>query len=103
MQRPGPREFTSMEITQFRWTPNAGWETPPTSARGAELVLAFSDAEYFRSPEGYQALRSIFPAAHIVGCSSSGSICNTQISDSDIVVTAVKLEKGRVEVVSAEV
>jgi hypothetical protein len=92
-----------MEITQFRWTPNAGWETPPTSARGAELVLAFSDAEYFRSPEGYQALRSIFPAAHIVGCSSSGSICNTQISDSDIVVTAVKLEKGRVEVVSAEV
>jgi hypothetical protein len=63
-----------MEITQFRWTPNAGWETPPTSSHGAELVFAFSDAEYFRSPECYRALRSIFQTAHIAGFYSYGEL-----------------------------
>ncbi len=91
-----------MEIMQFRWTPDAEWEAPPSFANEAQLVLAFSDAEYFRSPECYRGLHSVFPAAHVVGCSSSGSICNSQISDTDIVVTAVKFERGRVQLVSAE-
>jgi hypothetical protein len=41
-----------MEITQFRWTPDAGWETPPTSAHGAELVLAFFELAPFANAEG---------------------------------------------------
>jgi hypothetical protein len=91
-----------MEIKQLRWTEEAGWETPPPSAQAANLVLAFSDASHFRSPECYRELRNLFPTAHIVGCSSSGSIYDTQISDADIVVTAVSFEKGHVKLVSAE-
>ncbi len=91
-----------MEIAQFRWTPDAGWEVPPASTRDANLVLAFSDAIYFRSPDCYRELRKLFPAAHIVGCSSSGSIHGTQITDAEIVVTAVSLQKGHVKLVSAE-
>jgi hypothetical protein len=97
------KEFLIMEITQFRWTANAGWETPPPTSHAANLVLAFSDAEYFRTPECYNDLRSLFPAAHIVGCSSSGSIYGTHISDADVVVTAVTFEKGSVELASAKV
>jgi len=92
-----------MEINQFRWTPDSGWETPPVSSQSATLVLAFSDAAFFRTPECYQALRGMFPAAHIVGCTSAGSICGTHIGDSDVVVTAVNLQKGQVRLVSAEV
>jgi len=92
-----------MEVSQFRWTPDLGWETPPPTASSSHLVLAFSDAPYFRSPDCYNELRKMFPAAHIVGCSSSGSICDTHISDDDVVVTAVTFEKPRVKVVSANV
>jgi hypothetical protein len=72
------------------------------SSRSASLVLAFSDAAYFRTPDCYHTLRGMFPAVHIVGCSSSGSICDTHISDSDVVVTAVNLQNGHVRLVSAE-
>jgi hypothetical protein len=91
-----------MEIAQFRWTPDAGWEVPPASTRDANLVLAFSEAIYFRSPDCYRELRKLFPVAHIVGCSSSGSIYDTQITDAEIVVTAVSLKKGHLKLVSAE-
>ncbi|MFZ2855766.1 MAG: FIST N-terminal domain-containing protein [Rhodocyclaceae bacterium] len=91
-----------MEISQFRWTPIAGWETPPASIRTANLVLAFADAGYFRQPECYEDLRNRFPSAHIVGCSSSGSVHGTRISDGDIVVTAVRFENGSVRLVRAE-
>lgn len=90
-----------MEICQFRWTSTAGWETPPASASAANLVLVFADAAYFRQPECYQDLRRMFPTAHIVGCSSSGSVADTRISDDDIVVTAVTLEKGWIRLLSA--
>jgi hypothetical protein len=92
-----------MQISQFRWTPGTGWETPPPSAHSADLVLAFSDSAFFRSPECYQDLRKFFPTASIAGCSSSGSICDTHISDEDVVVTAVSFKNGRVKLVSAEV
>ncbi len=90
-----------MEISQFRWTSDAGWETPPAFARAANLVLVFADTSYFRQPECYQELRGMFPEASIVGCSSSGSVFDTTITDGDIVVTAVTFAKGRIRLVSA--
>ncbi len=91
-----------MDIHQFRWTVGGGWEVPPLAAESANLVIAFSGAEYFRSPDCYRDLRRLFPKARIVGCSSSGSIHDTHITDYVIVVTAVTLERGRVEMVRAE-
>ena len=45
----------------------------------------------------------MFPAAHIVGCSSAGSVHGTRISDDDIVVTAVTFEQGRIRLVREQV
>lgn len=45
----------------------------------------------------------MFPAAHIVGCSSSGSVHGTRISDGDIVVTTVGFDRGRIRLVREEV
>ena len=91
-----------MEFSQFHWTAEAGWENPPPSAHSANLVLVFAEASYFRTPQCYQELRAMFPTAHIAGCSSSGSIHNTHITDGDIVVTAVTFERGRVKLVRSE-
>lgn len=85
-----------MEISQFRWTSSAGWESPPAFAHSVNLVLVFSQAAYFRQSQCYQDLRGMFPAAYIIGCSSSGNIHGTTISDDDIVVTAVAFKKARV-------
>lgn len=92
-----------MEVNQYRWTPGAGWATLSPSAGVADLVLVFADADYFRQPECYQELRRMFPAAHIVGCSSAGSVHGTRISDRDIVATAVRFEKGRIRLLRAQV
>ncbi len=85
-----------MKISQLRWVPSTGWDTPPITAQGAQLVLVFSDAEYFRQAACYEALRGMFPVAHIVGCSSAGNVQGTHISDDDVVVTAVCFDKGHV-------
>lgn len=92
-----------MEISQFCWTPVGGWSPPPSAARAADLVLVFADAAYFRQPACYRDLRAMFPAACLVGCSSSGSIHDTRVSDGDIVVTAVSFDKGHVRLACAEV
>jgi len=91
-----------MEISQIRWTSSAGWETPPASAQAANLLLVFANSAYFRQPGCYEDLRTMFPTARIVGCSSSGSVFDTKISDDDIVVTAVTFDKGYVRLLSAD-
>lgn len=105
-----------MEISQFRWTSDAGWEVPPVppvppipsvslgSPRLANLVLAFADAAYFRKSDCYEDLRRMFPSAHILGCSASGVSDDEGNDDGgEIVVTAVTFAKGRVQLVSEEV
>lgn len=92
-----------MEIVQFRWTEALGWGDGGLGFEQADLVLAFADAPYFQTPACYAALRSRFATASIVGCSSSGSVLGTQLSDGDVVVTAVRFARGRVKLAVADV
>lgn len=68
----------------------------------ADVVFAFADADFFQTQACYQQLRERFPQARIVGCSSSGSVLDTRISDGDVVATAVKFERGRVALAVAD-
>lgn len=69
----------------------------------AQLVLVFGDHDYFHSAECFAQLRKRFPKACIAGCSSSGNVQGSKISDKDIVATAVRLDHGRVRLVSFDV
>lgn len=90
-----------MQVQQIRWDSRSGWEaTQPLS--GANLVFAFADADYFQAADCFDQLRQRFPSALIVGCSSSGSVQDTRITDGDVIVTAVKLEQGRAQLAVAE-
>ncbi|MBS4097189.1 MAG: FIST C-terminal domain-containing protein [Sulfuricella sp.] len=86
-----------MKTSQFLWTPAAGWSTPAPALPDADLVLAFADAEHFRSAKCFEELKALFPTAHIVGCSSSGSVYDTHLDDGDIVATAIRFERGTVK------
>ena len=63
-----------MQISQIRWSKNSGWESAPAFAATAELVLVFADEAHFQSTSCFTELRERFPKAHILGCSSSGTV-----------------------------
>lgn len=93
-----------MKMTQVRWNSSSGWErADPDATRNAALVLVFADHPHFHDPVCYAELKNMFPAAHVVGCSSSGNVLGTAISDGDIIATAVSFEKGRVELALEDV
>ncbi|MEJ2213997.1 MAG: FIST N-terminal domain-containing protein [Gammaproteobacteria bacterium] len=64
----------------------------------ASIVFLFGDSDILKSEDCVHQIKEKYPNAHIVGASSSGNILGVEISDSPIVGTAVKMEKGSVEV-----
>lgn len=92
-----------MQISQMRWSGQFGWGAPPVFSARADLVLVFGEADFFRTSPCYAQLRGLFPAAHILGCSSSGSILGVEISDGDVVVTAVQFDHARVRLAVADI
>jgi hypothetical protein len=89
-----------MKFKQVRWSSQRGWDDAELA--DADVVFAFADADCFQTQECYAQLKARFPQAHIVGCSSSGSVLDTRISDGDIVATAIKLDHSRVAVAVAD-
>ena len=92
-----------MQIGQIRWSKNTGWEQAPAFAGSADLVLAFADDDHFQTEGCYKELKEKFPKAHILGCSSSGSVAGVGISDGDVVATAVKFDHSTVRVSSVDI
>lgn len=91
-----------MQTAQIRWSEKSGWNQPPGFSASADLVLVFADAVFFQSEACYIQLRDLFPQAHIVGCSSSGSVMGVEISDGDVVATAVKFEHSRIRLATVD-
>ncbi len=91
-----------MKVEQMRWETGSGWNCS-AALSNADLVLVFADTPFFRTAECYEQIRAMYPRAHILGCSSSGSVLDTEISDDDVVLTAVQLEKAQIRVTQEEV
>jgi len=91
-----------MQTTQIRWTSGSHWSDPADRLHDADMVLVFADVGYFQTPACYYDLKERFPLAHIVGCSSSGSVLGSMISDDDVVATAVRFAHGKVRLAVAD-
>jgi hypothetical protein len=92
-----------MKITQIRWSKKNGWGQLADLTADADIVLVFADTPFFQEPTCYNKLREMFPQAHIVGSSSSGSVMGAEISDDDLVATAIKLDKAKVRLASIDI
>jgi hypothetical protein len=92
-----------MQIDQMSGSLKSGWGQTPGFAAVADLVLVFADDKFFQTEDCYTQLREMFPVAHIVGCSSSGSVKGVEISDDDVVLTIVKLEHSSVRLASVDI
>lgn len=62
-----------------------------------QVVFVFGESDLIRAENVFEDLRTLYPNAKIIGASSSGSILGSTITNSQLVATAVHLEKGGVE------
>ncbi len=91
-----------MKISTLRWTPGSGW-VGGTDLPDAHLLLVFGEHAHFHTPQCFEELRTRFPKARIAGCSSSGNLLGADITDGDVLATAVRFEHASVRLIGAQI
>jgi hypothetical protein len=83
-----------MKTEQRTWTQQHGWMPASLGslAQSAQLVLVFGATAALRDSLLVDSIRASYPAAHVLGCSTAGEICGTQVADDSLVVTAIHFE-----------
>ena len=87
-----------MKIEQCRWH-ETGWHNhePGQLGEEAHLVFIFGGTTVLKEGEVIAKIKDLYPKACLIGCSTAGEICCTEVYDNNVVVTAVALEKTRVK------
>ena len=88
-----------MQIEQTRWMEKGGWTpvSPGGFGGAAQLVLVFAGTSLIQNPDKLAEVRAAYPRAKIMGCSTAGEICGTQVTDDSMVVTAIRFAHSTVE------
>lgn len=83
-----------MKIEQKTLTRAMGWEPEPPGRLGesAQLVLTFCATPILKEQKPLQEIKRTYPKAHLLGCSTAGEICGTQVHDDSLVATAIHFE-----------
>lgn len=92
-----------MQIQELIWN-NQKWIAKGELVEPAsvQLILLFGDVAALEDTEHFNYLHSHYPAAHIVGSSTAGTIASGAVCEYPLVATLVALERGWVEVASAD-
>ena len=77
-----------MKVEQTICTKAGGWEPSSSSISedSARLVLAFGATSVLKDKGLFEEIRSIYPGAHVFGCSTAGEIYGTQVLDETLVI-----------------
>jgi hypothetical protein len=88
-----------MNVEQRKWTLSKGWVPGLGGMSGdsAQLVLLFGAVAVLKDRNLMDQVKMAYPRAHIMGCSTAGEICGTQVSDDSLVATAVSFEHTRLK------
>jgi hypothetical protein len=88
-----------MKIEQNKWTEVKGWEGKLPGELGdlAQLVMIFGSPALCRNANVFEELRAAYSQAYFFGCSTSGEISGTDVSDDSLVVTAINFESSWVK------
>lgn len=73
------------------------------NSQKANLVLAFGERIILEQTTPYEKLKSLYPNAHIVICSTSGQMSNTKIIENKVVATSIQLEKSNIKVTEIDI
>lgn len=88
-----------MKIAQMKWTQDKGWDPQPPGSLGdsVQLVLIFASGSLLKDPAKLEEIKAAYPKAHLLGCSTAGEICNTQVTDDSLVLTAIHFEHTQIK------
>jgi hypothetical protein len=94
-----------MKVDQKAWTAARGWcdVVARGAGPGAQLVLLFGARAQLQDPSALRQVRTWYPEATIVGCSTAGEICGTEVRDGSLVATAIGFEHTRIQLAQAHV
>jgi hypothetical protein len=94
-----------MKIEQTKWTGTKGWEPtlPGKLGDAAQLILLFGSTALLKEQHYLDTIKAAYPQALLLGCSTSGEICDTQVLDDSLVATAVCFEYTRLQSTFVEV
>ena len=94
-----------MYLSTHCYVPTSGWSRPldPSQDSPVTLLVVFGAPEPAQLREGFADLRSAFPKAVWIGCSSSGEIFDSRISDDTLVVAVVRFSRTALRLASREI
>ena len=70
-----------MRASRLSWKDLNGWADDPEQTQPADLVLYFGSRQTLEGEAPYAALRTRFPHANILGCSTGGQMTDGDVSD----------------------
>ena len=83
-----------MEIATLTFSSVGGWSTQPLPDLDSErtLVVVFGAARFGADAQPLRELRTAYPRAHLIGCSTSGEIHGGELSDDTLTVAVARFE-----------
>lgn len=93
-----------MQVEQTNWNKDQRWgKTVLKLQNTAQVALVFGDRHVLDGIDRFSEIRSMYPSAHILGCSTAGEISGTAVRDHSIVLTALSFDSTDVKVSQVEV
>ncbi len=88
-----------MRVDLGQWTEAAGWRfrSPAGDPAAVQLVLYFASPALCHDISWWQALRTAYPSAKLVGCTTGGEILGSDVYDGTVVVAAIGFARARVD------
>src|SRR5882762_5321539 len=86
-----------MNISQWQWTSANGLQPKMVVRHSpAQLALLFGTRAALQDQASMASIRSRFPSAILLGCSTAGEILDTRVYDETVSVTAISFDATRV-------
>ncbi|MEI8202583.1 MAG: FIST N-terminal domain-containing protein [Bacteroidota bacterium] len=94
-----------MKTEQSIYSEAKGWVKKNDNMTGnlVQLVFLFGNKDLLKQQEHIDFVRTAYPNAQIVGCSTSGEICQEEVLNNNIVCTAVWFENTTVEIAKEQI
>jgi len=87
-----------MHVETLSWNQRDGWHPRTVAQSKPNLVLYFGIREKLADGARYRELRSMFPDACLMGCTTGGQIHNDEISDDEIGAVAMRFDATKLRV-----
>jgi hypothetical protein len=87
-----------LQTEQLTWTTGGGWQSGAAALADAQLVLYFGSRDALETRGWYHELRTRYPFAHIIGCTSGGQIQQAGFCETGIAAVAVRFAATRLRI-----